>query len=98
PVSLALLALSTLIMHIVNTQAAYLRAHRREPMLWALVPLGVAIAITLFFTARDFETVRPMFIGYTCCVLIFGLGIGSWIFFSRRRVWHHVETNSASMS
>jgi hypothetical protein len=88
PVSLACLALAMLVMHVVNTQAAYLRAHRREPMLWSLVPLGIAVAATLFITAQAFTSVRPMIIGYLACVLVFGLGIGSWIFFSRRHHWH----------
>ncbi len=92
PISLACLALALLAMHIVNTMAAYLRAHRREPMLWSLVPLGFAVAVTLFITAYSFTTIQPMIIGYLMCVLIFGLCVGASIFFTRRRKWHREET------
>ena len=92
PISLACLALAVLAMHIVNTMASYLRAHRREPMLLSLVPLGVAVAGTLFVTARSFSTIQPMIMGYLACVLILGLGVGSWIFFTRRRAWHSEDS------
>jgi hypothetical protein len=88
PASLAYLALAILVLHVVNTQAAYLRAHRREPMLWSLVPLGIAVAATLLITARSFDTMQPMIIGYLACVLVIGLGVGNWIFFTRRHQWH----------
>ena len=79
PLSLALLAVATVALHVIAAQTAYLRAHVREPLLRINLGLGVAVTATLALTGW-LGSVRTMVVGYTACVLLVGLGGGTWVF------------------
>lgn len=92
PGSMIFLILATVANHILFAIAAYLRAHKRDPLLglsalsgilisggcWVLVQRGGVMAMTSYYAA-------------VCWIV--GVGYGWWIFRSCRKQWH-VEMNA----
>lgn len=83
---LALLLLATVLSHVVNAEAAYLRAFKREPF------TGIYLAIGLTTAALSLMLVRPfgatgMLCGLLGCVAIIGVFGGTLVFRAKRRAW-----------
>jgi hypothetical protein len=86
PLPLAILMLATVLNHIVSTEAAYLRAFKREPFLVVFLPICVvtllgSIAVVHRFGATGMVSVLA------AAVLIIGIGGGTRLFAIRRREW-----------
>jgi len=90
PFSLGLLVATTIINHIVFAEAVYLRAHKQEPFLGISILNGCLIGLSTYFLGREFGA-PGMMAGYFLINVVVGLGAGTWIFFTKRRLWH-IET------
>jgi len=86
PFPLGLLIVTTLLNFLVGAQAAYLRAWKQEPFLWLSVLIGVLAALSTYFGCRYFG-VEGMMIGNFLITAFVGLGGGSYIFQTKRRLW-----------
>ena len=87
PWPFALLVGATLINHVTQCEAIYLRAHKQEPFLWISVAAAPLMAGVVYFLGRPYADMGMM-LGYFLVLLILGLGVGTWIFLRKRRQWH----------
>jgi hypothetical protein len=87
PLPFALLTIVAVINVVGFAQAAYLRAHKEEPFLLNSVVLGILMALSTYFLGRVYGAMG-MAVGYFTLAGLLGLGWGSWIFISKRRIWH----------
>lgn len=87
PGPFGLLVATAIINHIVFSEAIYLRAHKQEPFLGPSILNGCLIGASTYFLGRYYGA-TAMAAGYLCVTLTTGLGLGSWIFASKRRLWH----------
>lgn len=82
-----LLMLATFLSHIAASEAAYLRAHKREPFLLLSISVGILTGISTLIAAR-YWGITGVVIGYLCCGGIFYLAGGTFIFTRCRQLWH----------
>ncbi len=87
PWSFALLLVTTIINHVVFSEALYLRAHKREPFLLTSVILSILVGCSIFPLAR-FWGANAVVVGYFMIGGLGGLGTGTYIFVTKRRQWH----------
>jgi len=87
PFPLGLLVLTAVLNHIVVAEAIYLRSHKQEPFLVISVVIGCLVALSTYFLGKRFG-VNGMMAGYFVINLVLGLGVGTWIFIRKRRLWH----------
>jgi hypothetical protein len=87
PPLFALLLLGAVINHIVNCQAIYLRAYKREPFLVQAVISAVLISSLTFILAK-YVSGNAVIVGLFAQGLLFGLPSGTYIFMHCRRKWN----------
>lgn len=87
PWAFALLLLTTIINHVVFSEALYLRAHKREPFLWTSIVLAILVGCATFPLARYWGT-NGVVVGYFILGGLLSLGLGTYVFVARRREWH----------
>lgn len=83
----ALLLLTTIINHIVFSQALYLRAHKREPFLMQTVVAAILLSCSTFVLGKYFGA-NAVAVGYFMVGVLFGLPSATYIFIIKRREWH----------
>lgn len=93
PLPLALLILTTIVSHVVGCLAGYLRSHKEEPFLLISVAIGVLVAISNYVLGRPFGSLGMMS-GYFVIYVALGLGAGTWIFQTKRRLWHQPQAET----
>lgn len=84
---LSLLAIATVLRVIVTAEAIYLRAFKREPFMPISLVSALLVGTSLWYFAK-FHGAMEMLIAYCAINLIVGLGIGTWVFCRKRRLWH----------
>ncbi len=87
PVPLAFLVLTAIVNHILAAEALYLRAHKREPFIGISVAIAVLVTGSSFVLAPRFGAAGMTVASFLINTLV-GLGIGTWIFVTKRREWH----------
>jgi hypothetical protein len=87
PLPLALLAVTALISHTVMAQAIYLRAHKRDPFFGIYLAVGALVGLNTYFLGRVHGS-TGMAVGYFAMYLVVGLGVGTWVFLTKREEWH----------
>ncbi len=87
PLPLAFLFTATIIQHIVNAEAVYLRAHKKEPFLWTSVAGGVMTALSVYILGKPYGAMG-LCSANLVLVAIIGFGAGTVIFLKCRREWH----------
>jgi hypothetical protein len=87
PWAFAFLLLTTIMMHIVLSEALYLRAHKREPFLLQSAAVAVLVGSATFLLGK-FWGANAVVIGYFLFGGLFSLGSGTYIFVTKRRKWH----------
>jgi len=87
PLPAALLIGVAIINVVIFSQAAYLRAHKKEPFLWNSVIGGILTALSTYFLGRAYGAIG-MAAGYFGLTVFVGLGWATWIFIAKRRSWH----------
>jgi len=93
PLPFGILALAMGVNHVVFSEAIYLRAHKREPFLWPSVMLG-ASNVTCAYVLGKAYGVFGIICGYAILCLVIGLGLGTWIFVTKRREWHQYDPDN----
>ena len=86
PLPLGLLALAAIVNHVVFAESIYLRAHKKEPFLALSLTAAGALALSLPLVAKPFGAVGMMTCYFLVCTA--ALGAASWIFITKRRLWH----------
>jgi len=78
---------STIINHIIGAFAVYLRAHKKDPMVWLSVIGAVLVSLTTVILGRYLST-KGIVIGCFLINLFYGLPTASWVWYSLRKKWH----------
>lgn len=87
PIPLAMLICGTIVMHIIGSEAVYLRSHKQEPFLWLSLTMGILIAFFSVLLGRPYAATGMMG-AYFGVNLLIGLTGGTWIFQRKRHEWH----------
>ena len=87
PLPMGLLFLATLGMQVSLCQAAYLRAHKKEPFLILSIVQGLSTCLSLWVLGRWYGTLG-MVAGYLAVVALFALPYGTYVWSRRRKEWH----------
>jgi O-antigen/teichoic acid export membrane protein len=69
------------------SEANYLRSHKQEKFLGISVLCAVFIGLTTYFFGKAYGSLG-ISVGYLAVETIVGLGLGSYMFFKYRRLWH----------
>jgi hypothetical protein len=85
--SFALLLVTTLLNHIFFSEALYLRAHKREPLLVQAVVIAILMAISTYVSAR-FWGASGIAVGYFLFGGVLAVGWGTRTFLDKRREWY----------
>ncbi len=91
----SLLLLNTILNHIVVSQALYLRAHKQEPFLVPTIISAVLIASFTIVLARNYGA-NAVVVGLFVQGVLFALPFGTYIFVTKRRMWHDVCHGAAA--
>jgi hypothetical protein len=86
PLPLALLAGTAILNQVIFSEALYLRAHKEEPFLWPSVFGALATAAASYFLGRCCGATGMMLGNFF--LTLPGIALGTWIFVTRRRLWH----------
>ena len=87
PWAFALLLLTTVMSHVVFSEALYLRAHKQEPFFTQAITVAILLGSTTWLLGK-YSGVGAVTIGYFSIGGIFGLLSGTYIFLTKRRQWH----------
>jgi hypothetical protein len=82
----ALLIVTIFLNHLLFSEAIYLRAHKREPFLVLSILTASLVAVSTFMTGRLWGA-TGVTIGFFITG-VFSLAGGTYIFLTRRRMWH----------
>jgi hypothetical protein len=88
PLPLFILLVATLLNHIVNAEATYLRAFKREPFVIIFLPIFAITAIGSLAVVHRFGATGMLTV-LAITVAVVGLGGGTALFAVRRRQWRN---------
>jgi hypothetical protein len=88
PWAFALLLLTTIMNHVVFSEALYLRAHKREPFLVLTVVVSIVLGCSTFLLGK-FWGANSVTVGYFTIGALIGLPSATYTFIRKRREWHH---------
>lgn len=97
PLPLGILLGTTVVNHIVNVEAMYLRAHKEEPFLVLSVVVAVLTATTSYFIAQH-NSVTVLLAANFLVTVLFSLGWGTYIFLRKRELWRRDSSTVASVT
>jgi hypothetical protein len=92
----SLLLLNTIFNHIIVSQALYLRAHKQEPFLVPTIISAVLIASFTLFLGKNYGA-NAVVVGLILQAILFAFPSGTYIFITKRRVWHEVCHGAAAI-
>lgn len=87
PLPMGMLLLASLLMQVSLCQAAYLRAHKKEPFLTLSVAQGILTSLSLWVLGRQYG-VLGMIAGYLAVVTLFTLPYGTYLWRRCKDEWH----------
>jgi hypothetical protein len=87
PWAFGLLLLTTIMNHIVSSEALYMRAHKREPLLVQTVVVAIVLSAFTIVSARYWGT-NEVTLGYFMFGGLLSLAWGTSIFIAKRREWY----------
>ncbi len=93
----AAILLTTFLMHVLFCEAAYLRAHKREPFLLQSILVACLTAASTLVAGR-FWGAAGVTVGYFLWAGVLNLSCGTYIFIKNRRLWHANPAELASAS
>jgi hypothetical protein len=91
----SLLLLNMILNHIIVSQALYLRAHKQEPFLVPTIISAVLIAAFTLFLGKNYGA-NAVVVGLVLQGILFALPSGTYIFITKRRLWHDVCHGAAA--
>jgi hypothetical protein len=86
PSTLALLLITSVLLHLIYSEAVYLRAHKAEPFVVVAVVTSLATGISSYLLGKS-HGAAGISTGYLICMAAY-LAVGSIIFQQKRREWH----------
>ena len=89
PLPLGLLALTTVVNHVVFAEAVYLRAHKKEPFLIPSVAAACVLVVLLPLVAKPYGATGMMLSYFLVCTS--AMCWATCIFITKRRLWHSVS-------
>jgi hypothetical protein len=91
---LALLMLTVFLIHLILSEALYLRAHQREPFLVLSITVAMLTGLSTLPAGRLWGT-TGVTIGFFLCSGVFQLVCGTYIFMKCRSLWHGPSHSTA---
>ena len=95
PGSFAFLLLTMLMNHVLSSEALYMRAHKREPLLVQTVTVAVVLLLSTLILGRT-SGASAVVGGYFLFGGLLSLGWGTSVFISKRREWYGLSVFEAS--
>jgi hypothetical protein len=86
PSTLALLLVTSVVLHLIYSEAIYLRAHKAEPFVVVAVVSSLATGVSSYVLGKS-HGAAGITTGYLICMVAY-LAVGSLIFQQKRREWH----------
>ena len=86
PLPMTLLATTAVVLHLIYSEAVYLRAHKAEPFVAVAVAVSVATGVASVLLGSSFGA-TGICAGYLACMVAY-LAFGTVIFQQKRRQWH----------
>jgi hypothetical protein len=86
PSTLALLLITSVVLHLIYSEAVYLRAHKAEPFVVVAVVTSLATGVSSYLLVKS-HGAAGISAGYLVCMAVY-LAVGSLIFQQKRREWH----------
>jgi hypothetical protein len=83
---LALLLITSVVLHLIYSEAVYLRAHKAEPFVVVAVVTSLATGVSSYLLVKS-HGAAGISAGYLVCMAVY-LAVGSLIFQQKRREWH----------
>lgn len=90
PLPTAFLLLAAILMHISYCQSAYLRAHKRDPIVIMSVTSSLAIGVLVWFLGKNFGPTGAT-AGYLFVAACYIIPYETFIWFRCRKQWHKSE-------
>lgn len=87
PWAFGLLLLTTLMNHVVFSEALYLRVHKREPFLVQSVVIAIVLGLSTLLLGRE-GGANSVTVGYFVFGGVLSLALGTYIFVTKRREWY----------
>ena len=87
PSLFGLLALVAVINTVISSLAVYLRAHKREPLLWVSVAVAAGLTASILLIGNRMGLTGIIFAAFLITGIM-GLGGTLYVFTRRRREWH----------
>ena len=87
PAPTALLLLATLVYQVPHCQAFYLRAHKREILLWVSIVTGTAVGLLVWILGGQYGPTGAA-AGYLAVVTLFTFPYQTYLWLRCRREWH----------
>ena len=84
------IGLNTIVNHLIFSMAAYLRSHKKEPLIVNSVVGGILTLPLVYYSAAWFG-VSGVVIANFILTFVVGLTWVTIIFFSKKRLWHKVS-------
>ena len=95
PWTFSLLLVNTIFGHVVFSEALYLRAHKQEPFLAPTIISAIIIGSLAFVLGKNYGA-NAVVVGLFAQSLLFSLPSGTYIFITKRKVWHQACPGAAA--
>lgn len=73
--------------HIIGSLATYLRCHKKEPMLWLSIVIGILCSFSTFFLGKYFGVIG-ITLGYMI-ITILSFFWTCYIYVTKKKIWHN---------
>ena len=90
PWAFGLLLLTTVMNHVVFSEALYLRAHKREPFLVQGVAIAIVLGLSTLLLGRVWGA-NAVTVGYFMFGGVLSLALATYIFVAKRKAWHNAR-------
>ena len=87
PWAFGLLLLTAIASHITFSEAIYLRSHKQEPFLIVSVVNAILVGSSAYFLGKYYGA-NAVIVGYMLGQGVVGIALGTYIFVTKRRMWH----------
>jgi hypothetical protein len=87
PWAFALLLLTMVMNHLLFSEALYMRAHKREPLLVQTVVVAIVLGMSTVILGR-ISGANAVTVGYFAIGGIMGLMWGTYVFMTKRKEWY----------
>lgn len=90
PLPFSLLIISAIGNQVIWSEAYYLRAHKKDPLMWISVTVGLLNVVCAYLLAPNYGAFGVA-LSYSLLTWLVYLPVSSWIFVVKRKRWHHLE-------